>query len=89
MGLPLINYIVQNDFKGPMVFGIEFVKVNLFGFFAEITSKFSKQTSPNISDVEIWLNRPAKWTYVSVTTFFRAVEVVAISKPDKIEEEYR
>jgi hypothetical protein len=89
MGLPLINYILQNDFKGPMVYGIEFEKVNFFGLFAKVTTQFSKQTSTNISDVEKWLNRPEKWTYVSTTAFFRAVEVITISKTDKIEDEYR
>jgi hypothetical protein len=58
-------------FKGPMVYGIEFEKGIFFGCFAEMTTQFAKQTSTNISDVEKWLIRPEKWTYISTTTFVR------------------
>jgi hypothetical protein len=88
IGLPLVNYIILNEFNGPMVFGIPFEKVNFYSFFAKVSPKFSDQATSYISDCEKWLNRPEKWTYTSTTTFFRAIEVINISKNDKIEDEF-
>jgi hypothetical protein len=89
MGMPLINWILLHEFSGPIVFGIKFVKVNLFTMFAELSPIFSNQIRPKISDMEIWLSRPKRWEFVSITKFFRAIEVVSISESDKIDPEFR
>ena len=89
MGLPLISWVLQHKFQGPIVFGIEFVKINLYTFFAELSPLFSIQISTKMTDLEIWLNRPLRWRNVSATKFFRAIEVVTISKTDKIDDLFR
>jgi hypothetical protein len=89
MGMPLINWILLHEFVGPIVFGIKFVKINLFTMFAELSPIFSNQIRPKISDMEIWLNRPRRWELVSITKFFRAIEVVPIVETDRVDEEFR
>jgi hypothetical protein len=89
MGLPLINWILLNGFQGPIVFGINFVKINFYTFFAELSPLFSTMIQSKISDLEIWLNRPGRWKYVSTTKFFRSVEVVTITEKDKVDDEFR
>ena len=89
MGLPLINYLILHNFQGPMEFGIDFEKINFYGFYAEVTSQFTKQLGSKLTDVDIWLSRPEQLRFGSTTTFFRAVEIVNISKNDKVEEKYR
>jgi hypothetical protein len=39
--------------------------------------------------MEILLNRPRRWELVSITKFFRAIEVVPIVETDKVDEEFR
>jgi len=89
MGLPLINWILIHEFQGPIVFGIKFVKINFYTFFAQLSPLFSDRLFDKITDLEIWLSRPSRWKYVSTTKFFRAIEVVQINEKDKIDESFR
>jgi len=89
MGLPLINWILIHEFQGPIIFGIKFDKINFYTFFAQLSPLFSDRISDKISDLEIWLNRPTRWRYVSTTKIFRAIEVVPINEKDKIDESFR
>jgi len=85
----MVNWVLQHEFIGPIIFGIKFVKINLFTFFAQLSPCFSHQISSKLTDLEVWLNRPAKWTYVSTTKFFRAIEVISITEKDKVDEGFR
>jgi len=90
-GLPLACYNMIKDFAPPMIYGIPMVKENLYPTFSKLSPLFYTSNNDKLvpSTFEFYADRPKRWKYISLTTFFRHIEAVKINQKDSVDDSFR